>query len=115
MTNFTLYELVCKDSRIKDKYIGFTSSTEEEFWLNMDGRYYDKTTGELKDSVQPKTPIQLFIEDTGKADNWEFKVLGTYTSRADVNKAKQNRIHKSDEYTINIYHTGAVRQPRESK
>jgi hypothetical protein len=115
MPAFTLYELVCKDSRIKDKYLGFTSSSIEDFWLNQQHKYRDKTTGEIMSSKQDPTPLQAFIEDTGGVKNWEFVEIDRFDSRARVTVEKF-KILQSDigsEYTINTYYTDKKRVSRE--
>ena len=112
MSVFILYELICKDSRIKDKYLGYTSSSIEDFWLNQENRYRDKSTGEIMASKQDLTPLQVFIQDTGGVDNWKFIQLDKFDSRNMANVEKFRILQSTDEYTINTYYTDKKRVSR---
>ena len=112
MSVFILYELICKDSRIKDKYLGYTSSSIEDFWLNQENRYRDKNTGEIMASKQDQTPLQVFIQDTGGVDNWKFIQLDKFDSRNMANVEKFRILQSTDEYTINTYYTDKKRVSR---
>ena len=109
-TKYRVYEVVCLDKRIKDRYIGYTSMTKTVFINCQNG--IDKDGKEIENK-QPPSRLQAFVMDHGGWDNWDFRVIGKVRpTRQHAEVLKERILMKhSDRYTLNIYGTKRKRAP----
>jgi hypothetical protein len=71
--NGTIYKICCKDSEIKDCYVGSTTDhnsrkSAHKSFCNNKGKQYNY-------------PVYRYIRDTGGWENWEFVLLQDYPCR----------------------------------
>jgi len=117
---YRVYEVVCKDRRIPDRYIGYTSMTKQVFIECSQGIVRDKMTGkkvDLGSTKQKPSTLQMFIDEHGGWSNWNFRVFKyLWDTRAEANLVKEVIMSKyPDKYTINIYKTDKKRAPPPKK
>lgn len=120
LVKYRVYEIVCRDKAIKDRYIGHTSMTKQVFIECQNGIVRDKVTGkktDLGDKKQAPSRLQEFVMSHGGWGNWDFRVFPRlYESSHEAIFIKEWLIGKRPGvYTINIYKTGKKRAPRELK
>ncbi len=115
-SRYRVYEVVCRDKRIPDRYIGYTCMTKNVFIDCQKGIVRDKVTGkkrDLGDDKQPPSRLQAFVSDHGGWDNWNFRVFPhLWNTGMEANVIKGIIMDKfPDKYTLNIYKTGTMRAP----
>jgi hypothetical protein len=115
-TKFRVYEVVCRDKKIKDRYLGYTSMTKQVFIECQQGIVRDKETGrkvDLGDTKQPPSRLQEFVSEHGGWNNWNFRVFPRlWDSKHEANLVKEIILNKYPEkYTLNIYKTAKKRAP----
>ncbi len=96
VSKFRVYEVVCRDKSIQDRYIGYTSMTKQvrEFWRWRQNRaanvslqvFIDCQNGiirdengkrkDLGDKKQAPSRLQQFVMSHGGWSNWDFRVRG---------------------------------------
>ena len=107
---YRVYRLECLDPSVTDCYIGFTSMSDEDFWLCKDHKYRDKTSGEIMDGREPDNFLQAFIRANGGVDGWECVILVDDIPTRAAADVEKHRLHLADPdlYTLN----GSPRAPR---
>ena len=83
-----LYQLVCRDKSVQDKYIGYTTQYDD-----MIARWYDASV------KQP--PYMDFINDNGGIDQWDIEIIKIYNSREKAEIEKSLRLLSDPDYTLN--------------
>jgi len=111
---YRVYEVVCRDKNIKDRYIGYTSMPKKTFIECQQGIVRDKETGlkkDLGDKKQPPSRLQQFVSTHGDWDNWDFRVFGKLIETSyEANLRKEVIIsRRPGVYTLNIYKTDKQR------
>ena len=91
----TIYELVCKDKIITDKYIGSTKIYNQCKW---------KHKNNYNNSKKYNLKLYKFIRNHGGWDNWEMNIINIYYNiyKEDLYDRKTYYITKLNA-TLNIY------------
>ena len=74
-----LYVISCKNPKVKERYIGYT--TDWEKCLEYRSEAYD--TGS-----NAKSMLYTFVREHGGWDNWDIIIIGTYQTRDEALIAK---------------------------
>lgn len=85
-----LYVISCKDSRVKERYIGYTTDWDKCVEYRSDS--YDNGSN-------AKSKLYTFVRDHGGWDNWDMTIIGTYDSRDEALIAKLGLI---EEYEFDL-------------
>jgi len=94
--------------------------TKQVFIECSQGIIRDKDTGKkvnLGDKKQPPSRLQVFVDEHGGWDIWDFRVFPTrWDTRHEAELRKELHIARHpDWYTINIYKTSNKRAPPTKK
>jgi len=112
---YRVYEVVCRDKSIKDRYLGYTSMTKRVFIECQQGIVRDKVTGKKVDLGDEKkaSRLQQFVSEHGGWNNWNFRVFPRlFDTRHEADIVKELILGKhAAKYTLNIYKTGRKRAP----
>jgi hypothetical protein len=76
-----LYVISCRDSRITERYIGYTTNFESL------REYYSDDYDDEKGS-KSRSKLYTFVREHGGWDNWDITILETYKNRAEAEMAK---------------------------
>jgi predicted GIY-YIG superfamily endonuclease len=74
-----LYVISCKDGRIKDRYLGYTTNWEKCVEYHSDD--YDR-------GRNANTKLYTFVREHGGWVNWDMTIIETYDSREEAEIAK---------------------------
>ena len=98
-----VYQLICKNNEIGDRYIGFTTKYKE-----MVKRWRDPNVKQDK--------FMDFINDNGGLDNWRIMIIKKCNSREEADLEKFMYLaHKPDVYTLNTKNVNVIMGIKSSK
>ena len=90
-----LYMISCKDSRVTERYVGYT--TDFEKCLEYRSEAYDYGSN-------AKSKLYTFVREHGGWENWDMTVIETFGSREEAEMAKMNLL---EEYKFKLNTRGA--------
>ena len=80
-----LYMISCKNSRVTERYLGYT--TDWEKCLEYHSEAYDYGSN-------AKSKLYTFVREHGGWDNWDMTVIETFLSRGEADIAKMNLLEE---------------------
>ena len=90
-----LYMISCKDSRVTERYVGYT--TDFEKCLEYRSEAYDYGSN-------AKSKLYTFVRKHGGWQNWDMTIIDTFGSREEAEVAKMNLL---EEYKFKLNTRGA--------
>jgi predicted GIY-YIG superfamily endonuclease len=82
-----LYVISCKDARITERYLGYTTNWEK--CVEYHSEAYDH-------GRNSKTKLYTFVREHGGWDNWDMTILETFESREEAEIAKIGLLEQYD-------------------
>lgn len=82
-----LYVISCKDSRLTERYLGYTTNWKKCVEYHSDDHDYGKNAN---------TKLYTFVREHGGWDNWDMTIIGTYDSREEAEIAKMGLLQAYD-------------------
>ena len=82
-----LYVISCKDSRVTERYLGYTTNWEK--CVEYRSEAYDHGSN-------AKSKLYTFIREHGSWSNWDMTIIGTYDSREEAEIAKMGLLEEHD-------------------
>ena len=80
-----MYMISCKDSRITERYVGYT--TDWEKCLEYRSEAYDYGSN-------AKSKLYTFVREHGGWDSWDMTIIETFRSRDEAEIAKMNLLEE---------------------
>ena len=90
-----LYMISCKDSRITERYVGYTTDWEKCLEYRSDAYDYGSNA---------KSKLYTFVREHGRWKNWNMTVIETFGSREEAEIAKMGLL---EEYKFKLNTRGA--------
>ena len=90
-----LYMISCKDSRLTERYLGYTTDWEKCLEYRSDAYDYGSNA---------KSKLYTFVREHGGWDNFEMTIIETFLSRAEADIAKMGLL---EEYKFKLNTRGA--------
>ena len=88
-----MYVISCKDSRVKERYLGYTTNWEK--CVEYRSEAYDNGSN-------AKSKLYTFVREHGGWNNWDMTIIGTYDSREEAEIAKMGLL-EDHQFDLNTF------------
>jgi len=92
-TTTYLYVISSKDSRVTERYLGYTTNWEKCVEYRSD---------EYDHGSNAKSKLYTFVREHGGWNNWDMTIIGTYDSRDEAEIAKYGLLEQF-EFKLNTW------------
>ena len=88
-----LYVISCKDSRVKERYLGYTTNWDKCVEYRSEAYDYGSNA---------KSKLYTFVREHGGWGNWDMTIIGTYDSREEAEIAKMGLL-EDHQFDLNTF------------